>query len=348
MSIENNSGCVDRRISVAPMMDWTDRHCRFFLRQFSPHLLLYTEMINAQAILRGDQRRLLRHSVEEHPLAIQLGGSDISHLALAAAAAEDAGYVEINLNCGCPSDRVHAGAFGACLMLQPARVADCVAAMKGVTNVPVTVKFRIGVVDRDAAGGSTAAMQAALRFSEADAVALHEFAHALLGAGADALIVHARKAVLGGLSPHENRTVPPLRYDVVAELKRALPHVLVVVNGGYRTGAGVIEALETFDGVMIGREAYHRPALLAQLHAQLHPGEPAASTAQVLEVMHAYAQREVAAGTRLSAITRHMLGLLSGTPGAKELRQLLSHDVQQGADLDDVFSRAKVIAARAM
>jgi tRNA-dihydrouridine synthase A len=240
---------------------------------------------------------------------------------------------------------VHAGAFGACLMQKPSLVADCVAAMKAVTHIPITVKFRIGVVDRKQAGSTEAAMQAALRFDDADAEALREFAQALLGAGADCLIVHARKAVLGGLSPHENRTVPPLRYDVVADLKRALPGVPVLVNGGYRTSAAVQEALETFDGVMIGREAYHRPEMLAELHAALHPGDRATPLAEVLENMQRYAAREVGEGTPVNAITRHMLGLLAGKPGAKSLRQLLSRDVQQGAPVAEVFSRAKELAS---
>jgi tRNA-dihydrouridine synthase A len=330
------------------MMDWTDRHCRFFLRQFSPTLLLYTEMINAAAILRGDRARLLRFSPNEHPLAIQLGGSDAGQLAAAARIAEDAGYIEVNLNCGCPSDRVHAGAFGACLMQRPRLVAECVAAMKQSVRIPVTVKFRIGVVNRDAAGGSAPAMQAAQRFNDADALALEEFASALLGAGTDCLIVHARKAVLGGLSPHENRTVPPLRYDVVAHLKSVLPAVPVVVNGGLRTTETVVEALDTFDGVMIGREAYHRPELLGELHAALNPEVPRGTDpGQVLEVMRSYASREVALGTPLNAITRHMLGLLSGSPGARALRQLLSRDVQDGTPVDEVFSRAIALAARA-
>jgi tRNA-dihydrouridine synthase A len=348
MSLEKRSRFIDRRISVAPMMDWTDRHCRYFLRQYSPALLLYTEMINSAAILRGDAARLLRFSPEEHPLAIQLGGSDAAQLAAAARIAEDAGYVEVNLNCGCPSDRVHAGAFGACLMQRPRLVAECVAAMKRKVRIPVTVKFRIGVVDRNAVGGTQPAMQAALRFNESDAQELEEFASALLGAGTDCLIVHARKAVLGGLSPHENRTVPPLRYDVVEELKRILPAVPLVVNGGLRTAATVLQALDTFDGVMVGREAYHRPELLGELHAALHPDSPAGpDAAQVLEAMRVYAAREVATGTPLNAITRHMLGLLSGTPGARALRQVLSRDVQQGAPVDEVFSRAIALAARA-
>jgi tRNA-dihydrouridine synthase A len=304
-------------------------------------------MINANAILRGDRQRLLRFSAAEQPLAIQLGGSDPGQLAQAARIAEDLGHIEVNLNCGCPSDRVQAGAFGACLMNTPAVVADCVAAMKRAVRIPVTVKLRIGVVDRGRAGSAAAAMDAAQRFDDDDMANLLGFAEAIIAAGADALIVHARKAVLGGLSPHENRTVPPLRYEVVARLKALLPGVPVIVNGGLRTPATVLQALDSFDGVMIGREAYHRPELLGELHAALHPGQTVARVdlAQVLEAMRAYAAREVAQGTPLNAITRHMLGLLSGRPGAKTLRQVLSRDVQQGASVDEVFNQAMALAA---
>lgn len=331
------------------MMEWTDRHCRYFLRQFSPHTHLYTEMIHAAAIVRGDVARLLRYSREEHPLAIQLGGSDPSLLAQAARRAEGEGFAEVNLNCGCPSDRVRSGAFGACLMLQPALVAEGVAAMKRAVRVPVTVKFRIGVVDSEAAGGAAAAREQGAGFTAADGEALQGFARAVRAAGADGLVVHARKAVLGGFSPHENRTVPPLRHDVVAQLRTGLRDdpgtpVPVVVNGGLRTRDEVLSALDRFDGVMIGREAYHRPALLGELHAALHPGEPAPDARRVLEAMRDYALRETAAGTPLHAITRHMLGLLSGRPGAKSLRQLLSADVQQGTPLGEIFSRAMALA----
>jgi tRNA-dihydrouridine synthase A len=330
------------------MMDWTDRHCRYFLRQFSPALLLYTEMINASAILRGDWQRLLRYSPQEHPLAIQLGGSDPAMLAQAARIAEDAGYAEVNLNCGCPSDRVHAGSFGACLMLTPHIVAECVAAMKRAVRVPVTVKFRVGVVHRGSLHSAAAAMDAAQRFDDADMDALTGFAQGIVAAGADVLIVHARKAVLGGLSPHENRTVPPLRFDIVAALKAVLPVVPVVVNGGVRTRDAVLHALDSFDGVMIGREAYHRPQLLGELQAALHPGSAAAvGNVQVLEAMHEYSAQEVVQGTPLNAITRHMLGLMSGQPGAKALRQVLSQTAQSGASVDEVFNAAMALATTA-
>ncbi len=327
------------------MMDWTTRHCRFFLRQFSPHTLLYTEMINAQAILRGDAARLLHHSPEEHPLAIQLGGSEPASLAAAARIAADAGYVEVNLNCGCPSDRVAAGAFGACLMLEPRLVAECVAAMKQAVRVPVTVKYRVGVVDRDARG-ERSAKDAALGFDAADVEQLETFTRAVVGAGADRLIVHARKAVLGGLSPHENRTVPPLRIETVAALHVAHPAVPMVVNGGFRTCAQVLEALQCFDGVMIGREAYHRPQLLGELNAALY-AEASTALVEVVESMHEYALRETRQGTPLTAITRHMLGLLAGRPGARELRQVLSGHGPHGLDTAEVFRRAKDLVAAA-
>jgi tRNA-dihydrouridine synthase A len=328
------------------MMEWTDRHCRFFLRQFSPSVRLYTEMIHAAAILRGNAGRLLQYSPAEQPLAIQLGGSDPAQLAAAARRAEEAGYSEVNLNCGCPSDRVRSGAFGACLMLQPALVAECVLAMKRAVRVPVTVKFRIGVVEREAAGGGAAALARGQAFDAEDAQALEQFARALLDAGADALVVHARKAVLGGLSPHENRTVPPLRPDAVAGLRAALSGsvVPVIVNGGLRTLPEVLEALRRFDGVMIGREAYHRPQLLAELHATLHPGTAPPGPGEVLARMREYALREMATGTPLHAITRHMLGLLNGQPGAKALRHVLSAGAQQGQPAEEIFNHAIALA----
>jgi tRNA-dihydrouridine synthase A len=315
------AGKLDRRVSVAPMMDWTDRHCRYFLRGFSRDTLLYTEMLVASAILRGKRARLLAHDPEEHPLALQLGGSDPRELAEAARIGEEAGFDEINLNCGCPSDRVASGAFGACLMREPQLVAECVGAMRAAVRVPVTVKMRIGVV---AASGAEA-LEGARRFDAADQAALTGFVQAVRGAGCNALIVHARKAVLGGLSPQDNRSVPPLRYEVVRDLKRAFPELPLILNGGLRTAAGVLDALAWCDGVMLGREAYHRPTLLVELQAALH-GQSAASVdrVSVLERMARYADRELARGERLAAITRHMLGLCAGEPGAREFRRRLS------------------------
>ena len=237
------------------MMDWTDRHCRYFLRGFSADALLYTEMITAAAILRGDRERLLAFDPEEHPVALQLGGSEPGDLATAARIGEEAGYDEINLNCGCPSDRVASGAFGACLMLEPQLVAECVAAMSAAVSIPVTVKMRIGVVKASAreVQGAVAA------FDERDYEALLVFVRGVREAGCKVAIVHARKAVLGGLSPKDNREVPPLRYDVVRRLKQSVGALPVIVNGGLRDVQAVIEALSWCDGVMLGREAYHRP-----------------------------------------------------------------------------------------
>jgi tRNA-dihydrouridine synthase A len=329
------------------MMEWTDRHCRFFLRLFSPSVLLYTEMIHASAILRGNRARLLQFSPEEQPLAVQLGGSDPQSLAEAARIAADMGYREINLNCGCPSDKVQAGSFGACLMRQPARVAECVTAMKRAVQMPVTVKLRIGVVEREVgAAGSEAAAE---RFDDQDWRDLSGFTNGLMDAGCDALIVHARKAVLGGWSPHENRSVPPLRFEVVERLRGEFAGIPVVVNGGIRTVEAAREALHRFDGIMIGREAYHRPWLLSEIEAELGgPAlDPATAVTGILDAMHGYVRREQNAGTRPHAITRHMLGLMSGWPGAKELRHLLSAEVQRGVEMDKVFKRAAEIAAQA-
>jgi len=251
---------LDRRISVAPMMDWTDRHCRYFLRGFAPRALLYTEMITAAAILRGDRERLLAFDREEHPVALQLGGSDPNDLARAARIGAETGYDEINLNCGCPSDRVSSGAFGACLMLEPARVADCVAAMRAAVTIPVTVKMRVGVIT----ASGKAAREAVSAFTEADFEALHAFVTGIRAAGCEVAIVHARKAVLGGLSPKDNREIPPLRYDVVRRLKQEFPEYPFIVNGGFRDADAVRGALGWSDGVMLGREAYHRPFVLVE------------------------------------------------------------------------------------
>jgi len=323
VSVETSSDFIDRRISVAPMMDWTDRHCRYFLRGFSPSVLLYTEMITASAILRGDRQRLLEFDPDERPVALQLGGNEPAHLAAAAAAGEEAGYCEINLNCGCPSDRVASGAFGACLMREPTLVADCVAAMRDRVRVPVTVKMRIGVVER--AQRETIASVA--DFNEGEFESLQRFVAAIEAAGCARAIVHARKAVLGGLSPKENRAIPPLRYDIVRELKRTFPQLPMVVNCGFQDTREVLDALTWCDGVMLGREAYHRPFVLAELHLALHPQttKTLVTHGALLERMACYAEREAARGTRLAAITRHMLGLYGGKPGAREFRRVLSH-----------------------
>jgi tRNA-dihydrouridine synthase A len=315
------------------MMDWTDRHCRYFLRGFSPDVLLYTEMITAAAIVRGDRARLLEFDAEEHPLALQLGGSEPRELAAAARAGEEAGYDEINLNCGCPSERVASGSFGACLMREPQLVADCVAAMRAAVRLPVTVKMRIGVVS--ASGRALA--PAVAQFDDSDFESLCHFVDAVRGAGCDAAIVHARKAVLGGLSPKDNREIPPLRYDVVQRLKSRVPALPLVVNGGLRTVPALLDALAWCDGVMLGREAYHRPFVLAELQRLLQPARSALPTREALiERMQRYAARELQNGGRLAPIVRHMLGLYSGEPGAREYRRTLSEGARvagAGAEL---------------
>ncbi len=289
------------------MMDWTDRHCRFFHRQLTRHALLYTEMVVDDAVIRGDRQRLLRFDPEEHPVALQLGGSEPGKLAEAARMAEDFGYDEINLNVGCPSSRVQSGTFGACLMRTPDLVAGCVAAIRSAVAVPVTVKCRLGVDDQD--------QEAAL-----DAVADGIFA-----AGADALWVHARKAWLQGLSPKENRDVPPLDYARVYRLKQRLPGRFIGINGGIRSMDEAIRHLEQVDGAMLGRMAYQTPAILAEVDARLggmtpSPFDPGA----LIDRMTAYAARHIGEGGRLANVTRHMVGLFHGLPGARRYRQILS------------------------
>jgi tRNA-dihydrouridine synthase A len=337
LSSDPAAGKIDRRIAVAPMMDWTDRHCRYFLRGFSPRTLLYTEMVTSAALVRGDARRLLEFDPEEHPLALQLGGNDPRELAVAARMGQEAGYDEINLNCGCPSDRVASGAFGACLMREPARVADCVAAMRAAVRLPVTVKMRIGVVT----GTRGQAREALSGFDEDDFAALHEFVSQVRLAGCEVAIVHARKAVLGGLSPKDNREIPPLRYEAVRRLKAAFPALPVIVNGGFREVPAVLAALEWCDGVMLGREAYHRPILLGELDRALTPTRaPLPSAAELLERMARYAERELGRGERLASITRHMLGLHAGEPGAREYRRLLSEGARARSAGVELIRRA--------
>ncbi|MBX5462716.1 MAG: tRNA dihydrouridine(20/20a) synthase DusA [Steroidobacteraceae bacterium] len=345
LSRQESAISLDRRVCVAPMMDWTDRHCRYFLRGFSPHVLLYTEMITSAAILRGDRERLLAFDPEEHPVALQLGGSDPQDLARAARAGEEAGYDEINLNCGCPSDRVSSGSFGACLMQEPARVAECVAAMKASVRVPVTVKMRIGVVENHQRESAAAIAQV----SEQDYASLREFVSLIRSAGCDVAIVHARKAVLGGLSPKENREVPPLRYDVVRNLKQEFPTLPIIVNGGFRAVPATLDALTWCDGVMLGREAYHRPMVLAELERALYPESSQAPVSReaMLDRMARYADRELARGERLASITRHMLGLYAGEPGARDYRRLLSEGARAPCATADLIRHAAPARAAA-
>ncbi|MBO8085746.1 MAG: tRNA dihydrouridine(20/20a) synthase DusA [Marichromatium sp.] len=298
---------LDRRLSIAPMLDWTDRHCRYFLRLISRHTLLYTEMVTTGALLHGDRERFLRFDPSEHPVALQLGGSDPADMATCARLGAEYGYDEININVGCPSDRVQNGRFGACLMAEPGVVADCVRAMKDAVAVPVTVKSRIGIDDRDSYGE------------------LVDFVGAQVEAGCDALIVHARKAWLSGLSPKENRDIPPLRYDVVLQLKRDFPALSISLNGGVQDLDQACALLETLDGVMIGREAYHNPWILAAADARIFADPtPPPTRHQVIERMLPYIQRELDAGVPLTAISRHLLGLFQGRPGARVWRRWIS------------------------
>ena len=295
-------------LCVAPMLDWTDRHCRYFHRLLTRKALLYTEMVTTGALLHGDVARHLRFNAEEHPVALQLGGSEPADLAHCARLGEQWGYDEINLNCGCPSERVQRGAFGACLMAEPQLVADCVKAMVDVVAVPVTVKHRIGI----------------------DKIESYEFVRDFVGtvaqAGCNTFIVHARNAWLQGLSPKENREVPPLRYELVQRLKREFPQLSIVINGGITTTAQAAEQLQQLDGVMIGREAYHNPWWLASWDEAFYAAPASSLTRETVEAqMVAYMAREATAfGTPWYAIARHMLGLRHGLPGARRWRQVWS------------------------
>lgn len=293
------------------MMDWTDRHCRYFHRQISQYTWLYTEMVTTGALLHGDVPRHLDFNDEEHPVALQLGGSEPEDLARCAVLGEQWGYDEINLNCGCPSERVQKGAFGACLMAEPQLVAQCVAAMRDAVQIDVTVKHRIG-----------------LDYDESYAQ-VRDFVGTVAEAGCHTFIVHARNAVLKGLSPKQNREIPPLRRDIVWQLKRDFPQLEIIVNGGYQTLEEIDEALRHVDGVMIGREAYHNPWFMASFDARYyHDAHPAPTRDAVLVAMQTYISRQLAlhgnAGLRLNSITRHMLGLMAGMPGARAFRQTLS------------------------
>ncbi|WP_295482125.1 tRNA dihydrouridine(20/20a) synthase DusA [uncultured Pseudomonas sp.] len=312
-----------RRFSVAPMMDWTDRHCRYFLRLLSRHALLYTEMVTTGALLHNDAARFLRYDVSEHPLALQLGGSNPAELAACARLAQEAGYDEVNLNVGCPSDRVQNNMIGACLMGHPALVAECVKAMIDTVQIPVTVKHRIGINGRDS-------------YAE-----LCDFVGQVRDAGCKSFTVHARIAILEGLSPKENREVPPLRYDVAAQLKRDFPDLELILNGGIKTLEECHEHLQTFDGVMLGREAYHNPYLLAEVDQQLFGSqEPVVSRSEVMDRLMPYLVAHVESGGAVHHITRHILGLGQGFPGARRFRQLLSADIHKTASPLQVVEQA--------
>ncbi|RWC42234.1 MAG: tRNA dihydrouridine(20/20a) synthase DusA [Mesorhizobium sp.] len=313
----------EHRLAVAPMMDWTDRHCRFFHRQLTSHALLYTEMVVADAVIHGARARLLGFDDAEHPVALQLGGSDPQKLAEAARIGEAFGYDEINLNVGCPSDRVQSGTFGACLMKAPDLVAGCVAAMKAAVTIPVTVKCRIGVDEQD------------------PEPALDALADGVFDAGADALWVHARKAWLEGLSPKENRDIPPLDYNRVYRLKAIKHNEFIGINGGIQSIDEAREHLDHVDGAMLGRAAYHTPGILAGVDAAFYGAKSEAfDFAALIDVMADYAARHIEQGGRLGHVTRHMVGLFHGLPGARRYRQILSTDATKPGAGPDVLKAA--------
>jgi tRNA-dihydrouridine synthase A len=307
-----NPNKINRRFAVAPMLDWTDLHCRYFYRLMSQHAVLFTEMVTTGAILHGNQQRHLQFNQQEHPLVLQLGGSNPQDLALCAKIAEDYGYDEVNLNVGCPSDRVQNGRFGACLMADPQLVVDCVAAMRQVVSIPVTVKSRIGIDDRDS-------------YPE-----LVDFISTVAAGGCETFIVHARKAWLSGLSPKQNRDVPPLRYDVVFQLKQDFPQLEIIINGGITTLDVCQDLLSQVDGVMLGREVYNNPYLLTEVDQRLFGQQRPSQTRQdVVLAMLPYVQEQLAQGVRLNSITRHMLGLFHGVDGARSWRRHLSENANK-------------------
>ncbi len=317
---------LDRTLSIAPMLDCTDRHCRYFLRLLSPHALLYTEMVTCGAIIHGDKEQHLGFSAEEHPLALQLGGSDPQQLAECAHIAEDYGYDEVNLNIGCPSDRVQSGRFGACLMAEPDLVAECVAAMQARVSIPVTVKTRIGIDEQDSYE------------------LLHRFVSTVAAAGCDVFIIHARKAWLQGLSPKQNREIPPLRYEVVYHLKQDFPHLHFSINGGIKTLADVQTHLAHVDGVMIGREAYHNSYMLTELERVLFSTIDIPTREAVVAEMLPYLQRHTEQGQRLHHAVRHMIGLYLGQPNARLWRRYLSeHGCKHDAGVEVVTEALKLV-----
>lgn len=305
------------QISIAPMMDWTDRHCRYFMRLLSPSVFLYTEMVTAAAIHHGDADRFLKFNREEHPLALQLGGSEPDWMASATAKANHYDYDEININVGCPSDRVQSGQFGACLMARPDTVAECYRAMLKETDVPITIKTRIGIDDKDS-----------YEF-------LQTFIETMVAAGCRKFVVHARIAILEGLSPKENRTIPSLNYERVYRLKREYPELQIVINGGLAEISQVEEVLQHVDGAMIGRQAYHQPYFLAELEHHFNPHRALPKRHEIVQQMLPYVESVLANGEPLGRVTRHMLGLYAGQPGARAWRRFISENAHlKGAGSD--------------
>ncbi len=307
---------------MAPMMDWTDRHCRYFHRCLAPSALLYTEMVTTGAVLHGDREYLLGFDEKEHPVALQLGGSDPADLAECARIAQSRGYDEVNLNVGCPSDRVQRGRFGACLMLEPGLVRDCVAAMRDAVDIPVTVKTRLGVDQQDSYA----------YFSD--------FVNEVSASGCNIFIIHARKAWLSGVSPKENREIPKLRYDWVYQLKSERPDLTLVLNGGVTTVAEVKQHLDRLDGVMLGRAAYQEPWVLAECHEELYGSTGVIDRESAVQVMSDYARRQVGQGVPVKHISRHMLGLFHALPGARRWRRFISENAHRDAANDRLLLQA--------
>jgi tRNA-dihydrouridine synthase A len=303
---------LNRKFTVAPMLDWTDRHCRYFHRLLTNNAVLYTEMVTVGAILHGDRDRHLRFGAAEHPVALQLGGSEPQEMAECARIAQDYGYDEVNINVGCPSERVQKGAFGACLMAEPGLIAECVAAMQSAAQIPVTVKNRIGIDDQE------------------DYAGLHYFVSTVSQAGCQTFIIHARKAWLKGLSPKENRDIPPLRYDLVYQLKQAFPALEIIINGGITTLEQCQQHLQHVDGVMLGREAYHNPWILAQVDPVLYGTDaPFRDRKAALEAFLGYVEEQLGMGVSLNHMSRHILGLFQGMPGARSWRRHISENAHK-------------------
>jgi len=314
---------LQRRFTAAPMMDWSDSHCRSFWRLLSKEAVFYSEMITTGAIIHGDRKRFLDFNACEHPLALQLGGSDPKALAECARIAEDWGYDEVNLNCGCPSDRVQNGMIGACLMAEPALVADCISAMQQAVNIPITIKHRIGIDDME------------------DYAGMVDFVSQVAAVGCKTFIVHARKAWLKGLSPKENREVPPLQYDKVVQLKKDFPSLEIIINGGITSLEQSLVLLDQVDGVMLGREIYSNPYLLAEVDQKIYgSSSPIVTREQVMEGFMAYAEEQLHKGVRLNYMTRHILGLYQGMPGARRFRRVISEQAHQPNAGIDVLKRA--------
>jgi len=318
---------LNRRFTAAPMMEWSDTHCRSFWRLLTKEAVLYSEMVTTGALIHGDRKRFLEFNACEHPLALQLGGSDPKALADCAKIAEDWGYDEVNLNCGCPSDRVQNNMIGACLMAEPKLVAECIATMQSAVKIPVTIKHRIGIDDME------------------DYEGMLDFVRTVADTGCKTFIVHARKAWLKGLSPKENREIPPLQYDKVAQLKKDYPELEIIINGGITTLEQSLNLLNEVDGVMLGREIYHNPYLLAEVDQKIYGiDKPIVSRDEVLEGFIGYAEEQLAKGVRLNYITRHILGLYQGLPGARRFRRVISEQAHKpNAGIEVIKSALKAL-----